>query len=95
MFEPFTVSYRLALKNIYFNEIEDVATIYNIGGWSSYKKGILKIDMQNTGASRIFFDKTFPGVDPSLLEQVTVDAADNVLPENTTINFALIDSERS
>ena len=95
MFEPFSVSYRLALKNIYCNEIEDIAIIYNLGGGSSYSKGILNIDIQNTGASRIFINKTFPGVDPAMLEEVTVDIVDNVLPGDAIVNFALIDSERS
>lgn len=54
MFEPFSVSHNLALKNIYYNGLEDITTSYNVGGGSAYSKGIQVIDMQNTGASRVF-----------------------------------------
>ena len=54
MFEPFSVSHNLALKNIYYNGLEDITTSYNVGGGSAYSKGMQVIDMQNTGASRVF-----------------------------------------
>ena len=54
MFEPFSVSHNLALKNVYFNGLADIAYVFNAGGGSAYSKGIEMIDQGNTGGSRVY-----------------------------------------
>lgn len=52
------------------------------------------IDIWNTGASRVYTNQNFNNNDPNRYEQVEVDLVDNVLPKDTQVNFALIDTER-
>jgi len=93
MFEPFSVSHNLALKNVYFNGLADITTSYNVGGGSAYSKGVEFIDMGNTGASRVFTNKANVG-DTSKNEEVVVDKIDDVLPSDVVLDFVLIDVER-
>ena len=58
MFEPFSVSHNLALKNIYYNGLADIATVYNVGGGSAYSKGIEVVNIGNTGASRVYTNQS-------------------------------------
>ena len=50
------------------------------------------IDIWNTGASRVYTNQNFNNNDPNRYEQVEVDLVDNVLPKDTQVNFALIDT---
>jgi hypothetical protein len=90
MFEPFSVSHNLALKNIYFNGLGDITTSYNVGGGSAYSKGVEFIDMANTGGSRVFPNSTKVG-DPNIYEEVVIDKIDDVLPSDVVLDFVLID----
>ena len=87
------ISHNLALKNIYFNGLSEITTVFNAGAGSTYSKATEIIDIGNTGASRVYPNQATSG-DPNRYEQVEVDQVDNMLPNDTIVNFALIDTER-
>jgi hypothetical protein len=78
------------LKNVYFNGLSDIATVYNVGGGSAYSKGIEVIDMSNTGASRVYANQGNVG-DATRNEEVIIDVVDDVLPSDVVLDFVLID----
>ena len=54
IFEPFSLSYNIMLKNVYLNNLEDIAHTYNLGGSDKKSKGYLAVSKANTGGSEIF-----------------------------------------
>lgn len=36
IFEPYSVSYNMVLKNVYLNGLGDMATVYNVGASDHY-----------------------------------------------------------
>lgn len=44
MFEPYSVSFSILLKNIYLNELGDIATVYNVGAGNKYDKAYIAVD---------------------------------------------------
>ncbi len=83
----------MVLKNVYLNDLGDIATVYNVAGGNKKTKGYISVSNYNTGGSEIF---TEPGIRdaPVKTEEVSVDLVDNVLPKDAIIDFALIDVER-
>ncbi len=56
IFEPFSVSYNMVLKNVYLNSLGDITTVYNVGASNKYSTGYINVDTSNTGGSEIFTD---------------------------------------
>ena len=46
----------MVLKNIYFNGLGDITTVYNVGASNKYSKGFISVSTSNTGGSEIFTD---------------------------------------
>lgn len=54
IFQPYSVSYNMVLKNIYLNQLGDIATVYNVGASNQYSSGYINVNLANTGGSEIF-----------------------------------------
>lgn len=54
IFEPYSVTYNMVLKNIHLNGLADMATVYNVGASDHYSQGYISVDLANTGGSEIF-----------------------------------------
>lgn len=92
--EPYSITHNMVLKNVYFNGLGDITTVYKVGGSNKYSKGYISVSTSNTGGSEIFTDETIAR--PSIKsEEVEVDRVDDILPKDAVINFALLDVERS
>ncbi len=73
----------------------DITTVFNAGAGSAYSKATEIIDIGNTGASRVYTNQGSNNYgDPNRYEQVEVDQVDSMLPNDTIVDFALIDTER-
>jgi hypothetical protein len=46
----------MVLKNIYFNGLADISTVYNVGASNKYTKGYISVQNINTGGSEIYTD---------------------------------------
>ena len=53
VFEPYSLSYRLMVKNIYLNGLQDITKTYRLGAGMVNKESLLKVDSFNTGHSSI------------------------------------------
>jgi len=93
IFEPYSVSHNMVLKNVYLNKLSKITTVYNVGAGNKYSIGYIYVNYDNTGASIIFTDETIAKA-PEKTELVEVDLVDNVLPSDAVIDFALLDAER-
>ncbi len=51
MFEPYSTSYRMLVKNLYLNGFADISKAYRLGAGDEGKKMKLWIDSENTGHS--------------------------------------------
>ena len=85
----------MLIKNIFINELEDITTSYKMGAGSAYSKGITEVHNYNTGSAYMITDPNFkPGYPPNTTYyEITIDRADNLLPKNLVVDFALIDTE--
>ncbi len=83
----------MVLKNIYLNQLGDIATVYNVGASNQYSSGYINVNLANTGGSEIFTNESIARA-PSKVQLVQVDLVDDVLPEDAVIDFALVDVER-
>lgn len=92
VFEPYSVSFSILLKNIYLNELGDIATVYNVGAGNKCERAALYVNPTNTGGSPIHMNSSYIKA-PSITEYVEVDLVDEVLPEDAIVDFALIDVE--
>lgn len=54
--EPFSITHNMVLKNVYFNGLEDITTVYKVGASNKYSKGYIAVSNSNTGGSEIFTD---------------------------------------
>ena len=54
IFEPYSLSFNILLKNIYLNNIENIATAYNIGAGNTKTEGTISVSTANTGGSKIY-----------------------------------------
>lgn len=54
--EPFSITYNMVLKNVYFNGLDSISTVYNVGASNKYSKGYISVNNINTGGSEIFTD---------------------------------------
>lgn len=88
IFQPYSVSYSIALKNAYLNELENITTIFNIGCAPFQTTGKISVDESNTGASQIFIDEA----SKATTEEVYLDKLDNLV--EGPIDFMLMDVER-
>ena len=95
IFEPIEVTYAMLVKNVYLNQLEDITTAYKMGTSNAYSKGVSEMIMSNMGGSKINTNaKGKPADRPGTqYYEIVVDRADNVLPKDSKINFALIDPE--
>jgi len=93
IFEPYSVSYNMVLKNAHLNRLGKISTVYNVGASNKYATGYISVNYGNTAASAIFTDETIAKA-PVNTELVEVDLVDDVLPSEAVIDFALIDVER-
>ena len=89
IFQPFSVSFGIAYKNIYLNGLDEYSTIFNIGCGSEQTTGKIVIDNTNTGGSEIHY-KAEPST-TNQVEVVYIDRLDNLL--DGPINFMLMDSQ--
>jgi len=44
----------MVLKNVYLNDLGDIATVYNVAGGNKKTKGYISVSNYNTGGSEIF-----------------------------------------
>ena len=54
--EPFSITHNMVLKNVYFNGLGDITTVYKVGASNKYSKGYIAVSNSNTGGSEIFTD---------------------------------------
>ena len=80
----------MLLKNIHLNNLANRATVYNVGASNKKTEGVIAVSWINTGGSKIFTNLSL-ATPPTQTEKVKVDLVDNVLPNDTIVNFALID----
>lgn len=57
IFEPYSVSYKMAVKNIYLNGLESISRIYKVAAGNSKSLMKLWIDSDNTGHSSLVQEK--------------------------------------
>jgi hypothetical protein len=57
IFEPYSISYKIAVKNIYLNGLESISRVYKIGAGEGKSKMKLWIDSDNTGHSGLVEEK--------------------------------------
>lgn len=53
IFEPYSFSHSLVSKNIEYNELSNITTIYKVGASDEKAKGTIRGRFSNTGASQI------------------------------------------
>jgi hypothetical protein len=51
IFEPYSLTYNMVLKNVYLNKLGDMATVYNVGASNHYAQGYISVSLSNTGGS--------------------------------------------
>lgn len=56
LFEPYSVTHNIMLKNVFINGLGLQATAYNLGCSDKKGQGSYEIDFSNTGASKILDD---------------------------------------
>jgi FkbM family methyltransferase len=93
LFEPYSLTYNIMLKNLHLNRLAHIAKAYNVGAGNAKTKGYISVYMDNTGGSEIFTNESIAKGDRKT-EEVWVDLVDDVLPADAVIDFALIDVER-
>lgn len=82
----------MALKNVYLNDLQNIASVYNVGAGSKYSVNYQYIFPDNTGRSTIKLDPNYvPGAD-EVTEIVQVDVIDDILPSDVVLSFALVDT---
>lgn len=57
IFEPYSISYKLAVKNIYLNGLETISRVYKVAAGEGRSKMKLWIDSDNTGHSSLVEEK--------------------------------------
>lgn len=87
LFEPYSVSYKMAVKNIYLNGLEAVSRVYKIGAGEGKSQMKLWIDGANTGHSSLVEEQGLQ----KPYEVIEVDRVDSIVQQG--IDFALIDVE--
>ena len=92
--QPYSITHNMVLKNVYFNGLSEITTVYNVGASNKHSKGFISVSTANTGGSQIFTDESTSS-GKAKTEEVEVDLVDNILPKDAVIDFALIDVERS
>ena len=56
MFEPYSVTHNILVKNLFINDLGLRSTAYNVGCSDKKGTGVYKIDFTNTGGSSILKD---------------------------------------
>lgn len=57
LFEPYIKSYKSLMKSIYLNNLEGIATLYNIAAGNQNKDGYIFVEAGHTSASQIYTDE--------------------------------------
>lgn len=103
IFEPYSVSHKLVLDNVYLNNLQNITTVYKIGASNEKKKGVIMINQDNPSGSMVFTEESLAAVPKEIREgvkswgkqeEIFIDLVDDVLPIDVQVNFALIDVER-
>jgi hypothetical protein len=58
LFEPFGISYNMALKNIHLNRLAHISRLYNVAAGNRKTTGTLSLNQVNTGASGVYTDES-------------------------------------
>ena len=90
IFEPYSISYRLMVKNIYLNGLNTVTKTYRLAAGIGSAKKMLNIDRRNTGHSSVVKEGSAMSIN---YEEIMIVAVDEIVPNSTGIDFGLIDVE--
>jgi FkbM family methyltransferase len=93
IFEAFSHTYSIMVKNVFLNKLSKTTLTYNVGCSNKKAQGYITVPDFNTGGSVIYYTDDFPPELPKTAI-VRVDLVDSVLPSGTQLDFALIDVER-
>ena len=56
IFEPYSFSYKIVVKNVYLNKLSKITTVYNKGVSNKRQSGYIFVSWRNTGGSQIILD---------------------------------------
>ena len=96
VFQPYSFSNSLAIKNMELNGLKDIATIYKMGASDTKATGIINVSYMHTGGSEIVSgaDKDIGDSKYDETQEVQLNRVDELLPEDVILNFALLDVEK-
>jgi len=96
LFEPYEVSRNILIKNLYINDLDDIATVYPIAASNQKTTAYLMVAFSNTGGSNVETTESLKrkNINEHMFNEkreISVDTVDNVLPKDLKANFAFID----